>query len=339
MQLVPNLLATRRGRFAAFFLLYVAEGIPLGFTATAIATQLRRSGVTPAQIGAFIAVLYLPWAWKWAIGPAVDLVYSNRFGRRRLWIAAAQIGMILSLLAVMGVKIEPEHLRLFFIAAIALNIFSATQDVAIDALAVGTLREEERGLANGLMFAGAYLGIMLGGSGVLYLSAYLTDFRLTYIFVIAALLAILLLVTLPLREPKLERTQPRTQSVLDSLATELVVYVRQALRAFFGSRSSIAAFILALLPIGTYSLSLALQANLAVEIGMTDKDIATLGVMTASSPPPAASSAGISPTGSADDACWRCISSARRSPRSSSPSSCFIMTGSCPSIRPIRIAA
>jgi hypothetical protein len=32
---LPNLLATKTGRQAAFFLLYVTEGIPLGFTATA----------------------------------------------------------------------------------------------------------------------------------------------------------------------------------------------------------------------------------------------------------------------------------------------------------------
>ena len=43
-----NLLATRRGRLAAFFLLYVTEGIPLGFTATAIATYMRKRGLGPA---------------------------------------------------------------------------------------------------------------------------------------------------------------------------------------------------------------------------------------------------------------------------------------------------
>ena len=35
---------------SAFFLLYITEGIPLGFAATAVATQLRRQGVGPAEI-------------------------------------------------------------------------------------------------------------------------------------------------------------------------------------------------------------------------------------------------------------------------------------------------
>ncbi len=285
MSFMPNLLATRRGRLIAFFLLYIAEGIPLGFTATAIVTQMRRAGVGPEQIGAFIAVLYLPWGWKWAIGPVVDLVYSDRLGRRRLWIAAAQFFMILSLLSIMRVQIDAEHLRLFFIAAISLNIFSATQDVAIDALACGTLRKEERGLANGLMFAGSYLGIMAGGSGILFLNDFLggyfqNPFQLSFLFVIGALLSILLLVTLPLREAKQKDPTPREGSVLAALANELRRYLLEALRAFFGSRSAIAAMVLALLPIGSYSLSLVLQANLAVEIGMEDKEIALLGVIT-----------------------------------------------------------
>ena len=70
---LPNLLATRRGRLAAFFPLYITEGIPLGFAATAVATQMRRQGVGPAEIGAFVGSFYLPWAFKWAAGPFVDM--------------------------------------------------------------------------------------------------------------------------------------------------------------------------------------------------------------------------------------------------------------------------
>ena len=34
----PDLLASKAGRLTTFFMLYMTEGIPLGFTATAIAT-------------------------------------------------------------------------------------------------------------------------------------------------------------------------------------------------------------------------------------------------------------------------------------------------------------
>ena len=83
-----NLLASRH-RLAAFFALYLTEGIPLGFTATAVATQMRRQGLGPAEIGAFVASLYLPWAFKCAFGPFVDVLSSDRWGRRRMWIVIA----------------------------------------------------------------------------------------------------------------------------------------------------------------------------------------------------------------------------------------------------------
>src|SRR6476620_9387911 len=104
----PNLLATRWGRLLTFFLLYMTEGIPLGFTATAIATQMRRQGLGPAEIGAFVASLYLPWAFKWVVGPFVDVFSSDRFGRRRTWIVIAQAFMVITLMVALPVNFTTQ---------------------------------------------------------------------------------------------------------------------------------------------------------------------------------------------------------------------------------------
>src|SRR5262247_3382799 len=194
---LPNPLASRSGRLAAFFALYMTEGIPLGFTATAVATQMRRQGLGPEAIGAFVASLYLPWAFKWAVGPFVDVFSSDRFGRRRLWIVLAQGAMVLTLMAALPVHFSTE-LKLFTIIILIHNAFGATQDVAIDALAVNVLREDERGLANGLMFAGAYLGQAVKSSGVLFLAPQI-GFSNTYYFVAACILLINVVVALPMR--------------------------------------------------------------------------------------------------------------------------------------------
>src|SRR5512143_798304 len=94
-----DLLASRPGRQLAFFLLYLTEGIPLGFTATAVATQMRRQGVGPAEIGAFVGSLYLPWAFKWAFGPFIDVFTSKRLGKRRGWILGTQVMLVITLLS------------------------------------------------------------------------------------------------------------------------------------------------------------------------------------------------------------------------------------------------
>jgi len=205
-----SLLGTHRGRLATFFFLYVTEGIPHGFTSIAIAAQMRRQGVGPAAIGVFIGSLYLPWSWKWAVGPVVDVVSSDRLGRRRAWIVGCQLMMIATLLAMTPFDFMTQMAMVSWIVLVH-NVFAATQDVAIDALACDTLEERERGLANGLMFAGHYLGSALGGSGVLFLAPHV-GFDQTYFFVAGAVLMVVLLVALRLKEPRRSGFNPLTNA-------------------------------------------------------------------------------------------------------------------------------
>src|SRR4051812_13231337 len=253
---LPNLLATRRGRLAAFFLLYTTEGVPLGFAAVAVATELRRRGVGPADVGAFVASFYLPWAFKWAFGPFVDVFRSQRFGHRRGWILATQIVMALTLAVLVFVPL-PAGLAIFTGILLVHNTFGAIQDVAIDSLAVNTLTEDERGLANGLMFAGASVGQAIGGSGVLFLMGTI-GFNSSFIFVAAAITAVTGFVVLPMKEAVAESvaTIPGV-SRLRTAVTEMKVFAVQSFRSFIGTRGAFYGVFFALLPAGAMSLGLA----------------------------------------------------------------------------------
>jgi PAT family beta-lactamase induction signal transducer AmpG len=269
---LPDLLSSRRGRLAAFFLLYTTEGVPLGFAATAVATQLRRMGVGPAEIGAFVAAFYLPWAFKWAAGPLVDVFRSRRFGHRRAWILGTQLLMAGTLLSLLWVPL-PQALPLFTAVLLLHNAAAAVQDVAIDALAVQSLAPDERGLANGLMFAGAALGQAAGGAGVLALTAHL-GFDAGFVAVALAILAVTGLVVLPMKEA----LAPDTPAGGAALA-RVRDFAGDAFRAFLGSRAAFAGLFFALLPAGAMSLSLALQSSLAVELGMDDGQVALLALL------------------------------------------------------------
>jgi PAT family beta-lactamase induction signal transducer AmpG len=59
-----DLLGTPRGRFLTFGLLYISEGIPYGFSATAMVAFMRTEGLSLSQIGAFTAALFIPWSFK-----------------------------------------------------------------------------------------------------------------------------------------------------------------------------------------------------------------------------------------------------------------------------------
>jgi MFS transporter, PAT family, beta-lactamase induction signal transducer AmpG len=273
----PDLLATRRGRLAAFFLMYITEGIPIGFAAITMVTQMRRQNISAEAIGAFTAAIYLPWAFKWVAGPIVDVFSSDRFGRRRTWIIAMQLGMVASLFTLQAVGLG-AGIGLLTTLIIVHNIFAATQDVAIDALAVSALKSDERGMAGGLTFAGAYLGQIVGGACALYLVKYV-GFNNTYFFVAGAILLVTVFVVLPLREPAFPRATSGN-SGLAHIGAEAGAFIRQAWSAFTESRAALVGLAFAVLPAGAMALGLALAQTLAVDLGFDDDRVASLSLWT-----------------------------------------------------------
>jgi MFS family permease len=142
-------------------------------------------------------------------------------------------------------------------------------------LACNVLGEDERGLANGLMFGGAYAGNAVGGSGVLFLSA-VVGFNATFFFVAAAVLSVTVFIALPMREKPTPHADRGGRSRWETVFGEIRDYVKTAGRSFFGSRRSLAGLAFALLPAGAYAMSLPLATNLAVELGLDDNQVAVL---------------------------------------------------------------
>ncbi len=280
--LPKNVLASRSGRLTAFSLLYLTEGIPFGFSATALATYLRQSGLGLAEIGAFIASLYAPWAFKPLWAPIVDLVNVRRFGHFRFWIVGAQIMMILTLLLVWFVD-PGANLKLLTLLIIVHNVFAATQDIAIDALAVNVLPEKERGVANGFMFGAAYLGQAIGGSGALFIAGRF-GFGASYPFVVGMLALILVAVSLRLEEPQraLAATGEAVKgaaNVMRAIAAQLKTYMIDLGRGLFRSgKGPLLGVIFAVVPNGALALGLALGNTMQVDLGMSEDQIATLNV-------------------------------------------------------------
>jgi len=269
---LPNLLATRKGRIAAFFLMYLTEGLPVGFAMTAVATQLRRAGAGPAEIGSFLALAMLPWAFKWLYGPFVDLIASPRLGPRRGWILGAQALMVLTLLP-LAVLTPSAQFGPFLVLLFLHNLSGAVQDVAVDALAVTTLHEDERAFASGMMFGGQSLGVLLGGGGTLLLVGQIGLAGAVGSMALV-ILAVMTGVVLPMRE-----LVPEAAAVARgwrAVAGEVAGFLRRALQALFGSRLAWAGLLFAVLPISAMALARGLQSNLAVDLGLSNEQIGGL---------------------------------------------------------------
>ncbi len=146
--------------------LYVAQGIPWGFMYTTLPAYLAKRGVE--DLGTVMAMAYLPYSFKWIWGPIIDAFTIRRFGRRRPWIVFAQGMMALTVLAMVTFDVTRD-VQLLISMVFLHTVFNSLQDVAVDALAVDLLPDDERGRANGLMYGSKYLGGALGGLGMAYL--------------------------------------------------------------------------------------------------------------------------------------------------------------------------
>jgi MFS family permease len=166
---VLNLLERKSGRAFLFAALYFSEGAPIGLVWWALPTLLRTEGVELARITGLAAMLVLPWTFKFAWAPLIDTWRSPRWGFRA-WIIAAQVGMGLSILPL--IWLDPATNFSAWRALLLLHAFTAaTQDVAIDALAINVVPEQERGALNGSMQAGMLVGRSLFGGGALLVAS------------------------------------------------------------------------------------------------------------------------------------------------------------------------
>ena len=272
-----NLLATRNGRFLTFGLLYISEGIPYGFTSVAMVAFMRQQGVSLELIGSFVAALFLPWAFKWAWAPLIDLVKLHRLGGRRAWIIFCTVMMIVTLLITALVDFR-ENFYLLLAMIVLNNLFCATQDVAIDSLAVSTLRINERARGNGFMFAGQYLGIALGGGAAVFVYG-LFGFEVALAYVSALLFINLLFVLYYVHDPQSNPDAPRQPHLFKTLVASMIAFVKEVYASFWQSGSGPKIGVaFALLPTGALALAYATLGTIQVDYGLTENQIAQIRI-------------------------------------------------------------
>jgi PAT family beta-lactamase induction signal transducer AmpG len=148
--------------------LYFVQGMPFGFQVTALPVYLRSQGVSVTTLS-FLQVLSLPWLLKALWAPLVDRYGSPRIGRRKSWILPLQAALAATCVAASTVPVPgalPVLLGLLFL----MNLFAATQDIAVDGFAADSLRPEELGLGNTAQVVGYKLGMLTGGGLLLWAS-------------------------------------------------------------------------------------------------------------------------------------------------------------------------
>jgi MFS transporter, PAT family, beta-lactamase induction signal transducer AmpG len=248
-------------------LLYVVQGLPFGFQATALPVFLRQQGVSLTNIG-LLGLLATPWLLKVFWAPVVDRFWFTRFGRRKTWIVPMQVALAAT--AATAAWLDPHRALLpLLLAVLLMNLFAATMDIAVDGLAVEVLSDKELGIGNAAQVVGYKLGILTGGGLLVWLSASI-GFR-GLLLCIAALVASATVVTLLWSEDPATPDATATEATATPRMTiaDVLALIRRSLQ------KSGAAWVL--LAIATYKLGEAMADAMfkpfVVDLGFTPAQI------------------------------------------------------------------
>ena len=167
--LLGSLSAYLRARSLVMLLLGFSAGLPFYMIYQNLSLWLAEAGVEKGEIGLF-AWTGFAFSFKFLWAPVVDRApvpfLEKLVGRRRAWMAAAQIGIALTLIA-MSMANPAGNLWVVAGIAVAMAFAAATQDIAIDAWRIEAATDEEQGVMAAMYQYGYRVAIMVAGAGAL----------------------------------------------------------------------------------------------------------------------------------------------------------------------------
>lgn len=222
------------------FLLGCSSGFPWVVIGSNLNGWLKDAGVGRADIG-LLGSVFTMYAINFLWAPLLDRVklpVFNRLGQRRGWIFFCQVAMLLCLVTMTTLK-PSEQLFLTGAVALMVAIFSATQDIAIDAFRIDQFNDNERHLYP-LAAAMGIVGWWTGYSWPGALSFNMADSIgwQNVVWLMVGVNVLLMTFTLVVREPTIDREALQARAAKDYSAVGgftrwLLVTVIEPFRDFF----------------------------------------------------------------------------------------------------------
>ncbi len=251
-------------RMLLCLLIGFSSGLPLYILYQLIPAWLRDEGVSLETIGLFSLVAF-PYTWKFLWSPLLDRYVPPLFGRRRGWMLITQFGLM-GAIAAFSLFDPVQSIWSIAYVVFAVALFSATQDIALDAYRRELLDDNQLGLGNAL-FVNAYrFSSLVPGSLALILADQL-PWRVVHI-VVALFMLVGIVTSLLAPEPE-DCAAPRS-------LREAVVAPFQEFFARQGVRTAVAALGFILLYKLGDSMATALSTPFYLDLGFTKTEIGTI---------------------------------------------------------------
>lgn len=256
-------------RVVTMLFLGFSAGLPLLLIFGTLSAWLTEAGIKRSAV-TFFSWAALGYSFKFIWAPLIDRMplpwLTRLLGRRRAWMATAQVLIMAAILTMAAVDPAgpPGHLIAMAWAAVLLGFSAATQDIVIDAYRIECAEPELQAMLSASYIAGYRIGMLVAGAGSLALAAHLGTtvehysygaWRLTYI-AIASCMLVGLLTTLAIPEPEPNR----------SAAVQLQYSSTQYMRFFLLFLGGVSIFVLVFFYSGSVAEALKSQLRQAMPL-------------------------------------------------------------------------
>jgi len=255
---------------AIIFFLGISSGLPLALILSTLKVFLVDLNVDIKTIGLF-SLIAMPYSLKFLWAPIVDSIslpiLTKNLGKRRSWILLNQF-LLIAAIATLGL-FEGSSVINIAIIAVLIAVFSATQDMAIDAYRIEEIKPEDQGIAASVYVYGYRIGMLISGAVALILSDKMSWDKVYYI--IASVMIIGVFTTLLAKE-SLESQTKFSASFVDWLKVSAITPIVDFFKR--GNWYLIFPFIVLFKLCDAFAGSLTLP--FLIEIGFSKIEIATI---------------------------------------------------------------
>ncbi|WP_432808984.1 MFS transporter [Pantanalinema sp. GBBB05] len=250
--------------------LYLSQSMPFLFLYQALPVVLRQEGLSLTAIG-LLPLVVLPITLKFLWSPLIDRYSFTVLGHYRFWIILLQsvVAMVTALCSLLSVSTQ---LPIVLMGMLIIAIGCASQDIATDALALGLLEPQERGLGNAVQSVGGSLGSMIGGGGMLILLSR-WGWRGSLLTLAGLMLVALIPVLLHQEKPKVvvNHSYDRSANIRDRLRNYFTIFLH------FCQRPGMKVWLCILLLYNFgYSLSITMFRPLLIDLGLSLAEVGWL---------------------------------------------------------------
>ena len=242
-----------------------SSGMPLYVLIQLIPAWLRTEGVDLATIGLFTLVT-LPYTWKFLWAPFLDRFSLPFLGRRRGWTLASQCLLLLCITQFGGVDPSVNLTAVAWLVFLT-SLFSATQDIVLDAYRREMLADDELGTGNSI-FINAYRVSSLVPGSLAFVLADLLPWA-TVFWLVGLFMCVGIITTFLVPETSDERIAPR--SVREAVTEPFAEFFSRG-----GAKSALLILSFMLFYKLGDNMAVALQTPFFIDIGFTLTEIGTV---------------------------------------------------------------